>query len=63
MFVLLEGGVGMVTSFISFLRLLAYDGAVAKPHALKLKRLLAEYWVIRDSKSVNMQGLETTAVK
>ena len=29
MFALLEGGVGMVTSFISFLRLLAYDGAVA----------------------------------
>ena len=35
----------------------------AKPHALKLKWLLAEHWVIHDSKSVNMHGLETTAVK
>lgn len=30
----------------------------AKPHALKLKWLLAEHWIICDSKSVNAHGLE-----
>lgn len=35
----------------------------AKPHALKLKWLLAKRWIICDSKSVNMHGLETIAVK
>ena len=35
----------------------------AKPHALKLKWLLAKHWVNRDSKSVNMHSLETTAIK
>lgn len=39
------------------------SNAAAKPHALKLKWLLAEHWIICDSKSISIHGLETTVVK